>query len=312
MSCYKPLSAFKTAGGGVVFKESERVKTIAEIQLPCGRCIGCRMRRAGDATLRCMHEAQMHRENCVVTLTYERGRLPPNASLFHEDYVNFMKRLRERRAVKAFKEGLDRPVIRFSMCGEYGEENGRPHYHACLFGVDFRDREPLGKSGSGSPMFDSAELRDIWGNGNVSVQDLTKETAGYVQQYIMKKQLGTTEDGIEAAEAYNFVDENGKVFERAPPYTKMSLKPGIGYEWFKKYGMKDVFPNDYVVARGQKHQVPRYYDKLLKRIDAEMALDVQSKRVENAGNFLKDGTRARLDARETVHIARLSKLKRDL
>lgn len=255
-----------------------------------------------------MHEAQMHRENCVVALTYERGKLPPNSSLCHKDYQDFMKRLRWLRKIG----------IRYSMCGEYGEENGRPHYHACLFGIDFQDREYIGKSKSGAPMYNSAELRKIWGHGNVSVQDLCRETAGYVHQYIMKKQLGTDEHtGVPAKDAYNIVQPDGKVLVRTPPYARSSLgtrgEGGIGKKWWEKYGISDAVRHDRIVTYdGREHPVPKYYDKLLKRLDEARLQEIKSNRVENAGDFRVDNTRARLDAREIVHIAKMSKHKRNM
>ena len=149
MTCYHPLRAFRTPEG-VVFNELARHDIVGRIELPCGQCIGCRMRRASDWELRCMHEASLHKENCFITLTYGRGNLPPNSSLEHRDFQLFMKRLRKLRG-----------RCRFYMCGEYGPLNQRPHYHACLFGVDFRsDRVPQGKSGSGAIFYDSAQLSD--------------------------------------------------------------------------------------------------------------------------------------------------------
>ena len=50
-----------------------------------------------------------------------------------------MKRLRKRA-------GSD---VRFYMCGEYGPENWRPHYHALLFGFDFADKRYSCRTGSG-------------------------------------------------------------------------------------------------------------------------------------------------------------------
>ena len=36
----------------------------------------------------------------------------------------------------------------------------------------------------------------------------------------------------------------------------MSLKPGIGAEWIKRYN-KDVYPRDVVIARGHEPKPPR-------------------------------------------------------
>ena len=129
MSCYHPIKGFRTTTG-VSFSQLRRDDHVGDIEIPCGRCIGCRMRRASDWSLRVMHEAQLWKENCFVTLTYGHGKLPPNGSLDHGDFQLFMKRLRKR---------VGKPV-RFYMCGEYGDEGGRAHYHACLFNVDFQDR----------------------------------------------------------------------------------------------------------------------------------------------------------------------------
>ena len=101
MSCYHPLKGFRTPSG-VVFSELGRHDILGDIEIPCGQCIGCRMRRASDWTLRVMHEASLHSENCFVTLTYGRDKLPPDGSLEHRDFQLFMKRLRFRQASGAF------------------------------------------------------------------------------------------------------------------------------------------------------------------------------------------------------------------
>lgn len=287
MSCYHPLKAFRTPDG-VVFTQLGRYDILGDIEIPCGQCIGCRMRKATEWATRCMHEASLHASNCFVTLTYGRDCLPPDGGLEHRDFQLFLKRLRF--------EVFPQPV-RFYMCGEYGPRTNRPHYHACLFGVDFRsDRVPSGKSKSGMVFYDSPQLFRLWGHGRVSVQDLTRETAGYCARYIMKKQLG------KAASAAERADENGVI--RRPEYAAMSLRPGIGAEWFKKYGA-DVYPHDFVIADGSKVPPPRYYDKLLKR-SGNVALDsVQFRRQQRAKLVAGDNTDNRRLIREQVHVAKM-------
>nr|QJB20976.1 MAG: replication initiator protein [Microvirus sp.] len=297
MSCYHPLKGFRTPDG-VVFAELRRHDILGSIEIPCGQCIGCRMRRASEWSLRCMHEASLWPVNCFVTLTYGRDKLPDNSSLCHRDFQLFLKRAR-----KFYKN----KVIRFYMCGEYGPLNQRPHYHACLFNVDFRDdRVPSGKSASGQLFYTSPTLERLWSHGIVSVQDLTPETAGYCARYIMKKALGH-----DAKNAYSSVDEDGVIIERKPEYAAMSLKPGIGANWFAKYS-RDVFPHDFVIQDGVKRQVPKYYDKLAERWKLDNLDAIEYERQKRGIAAAPDNTDDRRSVREAVHLAKTSTLLRNL
>lgn len=255
------------------------------------------MRRASDWSLRVMHEASQWDQNCFVTLTYGRDALPPESSLCHEDFQRFMKRLRKHFGSR---------TVRYYMCGEYGPLNLRPHYHACLFNVDFmEDQEPAGRSASGQVFYTSPLLEKLWTHGIVSVQPLTPETASYCARYIMKKVLGRGSE-----EAYQSIDEDGVVHERRPEYAAMSLKPGIGYKWFQQYG-RDVFPHDMAVdSNGKERQTPKYYDKLLKRSKSVVQDDIEFARYQRGKDGAADQTDERRVVREKVHLARVSTLKR--
>lgn len=248
MSCYNPLSGYnaglnpsgKTA---IVFDIKQSIRG-EEIKLPCGNCIGCRLDKARNWAIRCMHEAQLHSENCFITLTYDEDHVPKNGSLDKREFQLFMKRLRKR-----FGDG-----IRFFHCGEYGENLGRPHYHALLFGLDFADKE-LWVSRNGVPSYKSKILDDLWGNGFTEVGDLTEASASYVARYALKKVTGDQSDDHYQG--------------REPEYVTMSRRPGIGAEYYRLY-RNDFFPVDFVVVNGKKDGVPPYYDKLLEKDDLEM------------------------------------------
>lgn len=296
MACYKPLKAFRTSSG-VSFSELRRDDHLGDVELPCGQCIGCRMRRASEWEMRVMHEASLWPRSCFVTLTYGRDCLPPNSSLEHADFQKFMKRVRR---------WFETP-IRFFMCGEYGPLNLRPHYHACLFNVDFRgDWEPAGKSASGAVFYDSTTLSMLWGHGRVSVQPLTPETASYCARYIMKKALGEN-----AKTAYMGVSPEGEVVQKRPEYAAMSLKPGIGAGWFHRFG-RDVFPHDLVVREGREQRPPRYYDKLYKRTGSAAFDSVEFERYKRSRASVADSSPERLQVREAVHLARVANLCRNL
>ena len=177
MRCFHPWTAWLPDDGSkIVYYEQPNTTSV---QLPCGQCIGCRLKRAESWAVRCVHESRMHSENCFITLTYDDDNLPPYGNLRYADFQKFLKRLRKKRG-----------PFRFFMAGEYGEQFFRPHHHACLFGLHFHDRELHSRSDSGSDVCVSAELSDLWPDGHASVGDFTFESAAYVARYVVKKVTG--------------------------------------------------------------------------------------------------------------------------
>lgn len=235
----------------------------------------------------------MHERNSFVTLTYDNEHLPPDGGLRVEDWQRFAKRLRKARG-----------AFRFFHCGEYGEENRRPHYHACLFGLDFSDDRVLVRRRGESSLYVSPSLTECWGMGHCSVGELTYESAAYVARYVMKKLTGPA-----GVEEYSRVDPvSGEVFEVRPPYVTMSRRPGIASSWFAEYG-REVYPRDEVVHKGRRFRPPRYYDGKLP--ECELA-GLKARRLERVAGRKDDLTPARLRVREECAEARLSRYKRDL
>ena len=231
MPCFSPLKGWyskdrtKLGKRSIVFNPRDGLLD-RPIAVPCGQCIGCRLERSRQWATRCVHEASLHENNCFITLTYDDAHLPSDLSLNLVHFQKFMKRLRKR-----FGDG-----IRFFHCGEYGENFGRPHYHACLFNFDLPDRV-LWSTRSGVNLYTSHILSSLWPFGFVTVGDVTFESAAYVARYVMKKVTGKN-----AQDHYEWVHPiTGQVYERAPEYVTMSRRPGIGKGWLEKY-MSDVFP----------------------------------------------------------------------
>lgn len=231
----------------------------------CGKCINCRLSESQQKALRCMHEVQVSAgPGSFVTLTFNDQHLPADWSLDHNIFQLFMHRLRNYFP----------PGIRFAMCGEYGEDNDRPHFHAILFNCFFSDRVFF-KRIDGIDYYTSKTLDKAWGNGFSLIGDVTFESAAYVARYNLKKITGPA-----AGAAYQFVvPGTGEVVDRMPPYWKTSNRPGIGAEWFRRFGA-DCFPCDYLVWKGKRIPVPRYYYKLLEREQPELYAKVRAKRME--------------------------------
>ena len=192
------------------------------------------------------------------------------------------------------------------MCGEYGEDFGRPHYHACLFGIDFSHDRKVWKHSGQFPLYRSASLEELWPFGHSSIAELTFETAAYTARYVMKKVTGDA-----AEKHYRRTDpETGESFDLVPEFNKMSLKPGIGATFLNKY-MSDIYPHDYVVVNGSKAKPPRYYDKKFSEVDPDAFDQLKADRELAASHAAFDNTWDRLAVKETVANARLSLLKRN-
>jgi len=298
MPCYKPLRAYRLSSGEIVF--AERGDVTRTLDLACGQCIGCRLERSRQWAVRCMHEASASEVNCFITLTYDDDHVPRDLSLDYSHFQLFLKRLRARLRVR----------IRFYMCGEYGDDTRRPHFHACLFGVDFLDKVPFSKSEDGSQLFSSKLLDDVWGKGFCTVGALTFESAAYVARYVMKKISGPQASPWFPGQRLDF--STGEIIgSRKPEFNHMSLKPGIGRFWIERF-LSDVYPSGRCVVAGRETLPPRYYDKFFKSVDLDAYEQLLFAREMEGHARSADGTNERLAVRELVAQARVASLKRSL
>lgn len=244
-----------------------------------------------------MHEASLHEDNCFITLTYDEKNLPENGQLVYKHFQDFMKRLRDKIGVP----------IRFYMCGEYGSQDGRPHFHAAIFGYNFPDRVPW-KTGQKHTIYRSAELEKLWTSGFSSLGTLTTESANYVAGYVHKKIIGPR-----AKEHYTrFNPLTGEWYELVPEFNKMSTHPGLGKAWFEKF-RQDVYPHDFVMHGDSKEQVPTYYDKLLERSDPAEMNRIKERRKQTAYDQPEeDRPKKRNDDKHACAIARAELKQRKL
>lgn len=322
MPCFKPLTAWRAPGStkngksSITFDKSNAILPDDPLSLPCGQCIGCRLKRSREWAIRCVHEAQLHEDNCFITLTFSpehlsqrnpmlgptsRPELRKDAhqmSLDKAEFPKFMKRLRKK---------LGYEKIRYFHCGEYGDTYGRPHYHAVLFGVDFSDKQIIGLR-QGNPLYRSPTLEKLWPYGYSSIGSVTFESAAYVARYVMKKATG-----LDALDNYYVPDdETGELVQvLEPEYTTMSRRPGIASDWFDKYHA-DVYPSDFITHNGKKFPAPRFYDRLLEKMDNVSFEVIKYDRKENAKKHADNCTPERLRAREQCQEYKLKKLPRTL
>lgn len=288
MPCFNPVRGWRAKNvnesgkRSIVFKIDQGFEDLP-VEIPCGQCIGCRLERSRQWAIRCVHEASLWENNCFITLTYNDDNLPENNSLVLRDFQLFMKSLRKKYG----------PGIRYFQCGEYGEQNSRPHYHACIFNHDFTDKK-VWKIHNGFRLYTSDALSKLWPYGYSIIGDVTFESASYVARYILKKITGPNSE--------NHYDG------RKPEFVTMSRRPGIGKGWYEKY-KTDLFPHDKCVINGKEVTVPKFYQNNFELDDQDTHKKLKAIRTKKAKEA-DDNSLKRLLAKETCVKARVKLLKR--
>lgn len=196
--------------------------------LPCGHCISCVQDYRNSWAVRILLESTLYEENCFITLTYRDEYLPKDNRPHRDEIVKFFKRLRKE---------IDVP-IRYFYCGEKGDQSGRAHYHAIIFGYNFPDRVVHGMTKSGSTIFTSKILQKCWTFGMSSIGDVEPGSACYVAQYCDKKKLTGVNDGS---------------------FVGMSRRPGLGTS---NFDMK-WFKSDTIYCALGEPTIPRFFHKML-------------------------------------------------
>lgn len=243
------------------------------IEIPCGKCIGCRLAYSRMWADRCMAEATLHDSNWFITLTYDDLHLPhsnicdletgefPFPTLRKRDFQLFMKRLR--------KNYEDEEKIRFFSAGEYGSKTARPHYHALLFGLKLDDLQLYKKTPLGFNLYTSEFVNKAWQyQGHVIIAEVTWETCAYTARYIMKKQSDTAPT-VAYASKLKQIGIGATIYDELgiePEFTLMSRKPGIAREFYEQHKLDFIRYGESNISTpkgGKKIHNTKYFNKFL-------------------------------------------------
>lgn len=228
--------------------------------VPCGKCLPCVTRYRQGWTFRLLCESKNHRNVNFLTLTYDDDHLPRTEEGFltldKEDYQRFMKALRKKNSNK----------LKYYMCGEYGGETLRPHYHLITYGLDDKYAEPDHVNDL------SLKLEEIWSNGTVQVQDAGVGSMAYVAGYVNKK--------LKAIK-YVLDEQTGEIKDdpRQKEFTNGSKKLGMSFLTPQMIDYLQKNPKPYIEMNGSRWPLPRYFkekvygvehNKILKKMYKEL------------------------------------------
>lgn len=212
---------------------------VSGVELPCGKCLGCRIQRCKEWTERGLHELDSHHESTFVTLTYSDDYLPTDGNLRKTHLSLFFKRIREVLR-------KDKRTLRYFACGEYGETKGRPHYHAIVFGIGIDDYETV---------------REAWPNGLVYFGNVTRFSIQYVARYVTDMYSGKRDP---LAHLHSI-----------RPFQVQSQ--GLGKHWLDAH-KEQVLYDVGLRRKGNVEGMPRYYRKRLGEELSQDDIDQRAKR----------------------------------
>lgn len=226
MTCVYPLAAFRsktvnpeTGVRGITFSAREGVQD-EKLDLPCGKCLGCKEDQAKDWTTRLYCESLGYERSAFLTITYDDDNYPLDGKINKRDMQLFLKRLRNQG-----------DKLRYFICGEYGGITKRPHYHAIIFGMDFRSpyEQVIGEN-----LFLYPDMEKYWNKGRVVIAPVTPASIAYVAGYAVKK-IGDDDT-----------------------FNMMSKVPPIGKEYCMKYA-KNINEMGGVVVGDSINPVPKVF-----------------------------------------------------
>lgn len=264
MACLTPRTVgFKDDGKTIAWSQKHYNKQYPTFQLPCGKCIQCRLDYSRSWAIRCVHESKMYENNSFVTLTYSDEHLK-SPKLQYSDFQKFTKRLRDniyQNFLKAYgkhnwsllsksekKQVYDPYKISLFVTGEYGDKTKRPHWHALIFNWQPTDIKYKYSNHNNDKIYSSQILTDLWSNGTAELGSVTFQSAAYCARYAAKKLV----HGQDQDHDYH-------------PISKKSSHQAIGKKWLEKY-WPDVFNyGKIILPNGQTAPIPRYYEKWLQK-----------------------------------------------
>lgn len=170
-------------------------KTVGGL-IGCGQCFTCRLDKRRKWTFRILLEAKMHTHVTWFCLTYNDKFLPreymdPETGQFFEHKIGTLAPDDTRLFINRLRWKLPSGSLRFFLCGEYGEERWRPHYHIIFFGLA-PEQEYLVRSAWIDPL-----TKESLGDVSLDATDLNAFIAQYTVGYTVKKMTNSKDERLE-------------------------------------------------------------------------------------------------------------------
>lgn len=288
-------------------------------EIPCGKCIECRLNYSREWATRCMLELNYGYNGdkypdgtaWFLTITYkdeylkthktvntETGETYEGISLCKEDIQKFWKRLRKK---------YPQMQLKYIECGEYGSRTLRPHYHAIVYGLPLpmETFKKIGMNNLNQPIWQCDELNNVWGMGFVTIGRVTWESSAYVARYTLKKSTGAKYDK-------NWYMMQGLI----PEFITMSQ--GIAKSYFNT-NLEKIYNTDTVPIVNKKSganvKPPKSYDRMLKEIDPELYEKIKHERELSGKNqemLLRQQTNLTPEERRIISETRMKEVLKDI
>jgi len=219
----------------------------------CGRCSQCHTSYLQHWTFRLQRE-MAGKPALFLTLTYDYFNIPMYKGKFtlrKKDYQDWLKRLRK---------ALPYRNIKYLICGEYGSENNRPHYHAIIIDVSLNDVKII---------------NETWGKGLVHFGSVSPASIAYTLKYSVKGSLNSFKGGIGENDEWDW--------RQARPFIGMSK--GIGENWafeVKYLQVKGIDKNNKSFVRYRKVRTPKAHFK--RKLDSLLTMPYYTIPSMNGGN----------------------------
>lgn len=220
-------------------------KKDADYSFPCGKCYDCKQRRISGWSFRLTKEAERSTSAFFITLTYDFYHVP----ITQNKFMSLDKKHPQLWFKKLRK--INSEQLKYYLCGEYGENYQRPHYHvillngtlASLIGEKYAKqyyRQQIKLDGKQS------FLCGTWEHGHITVGQVNEASIGYTLMYITKPSIIPMH----------------RRDDRQKEFSLMSKGIGSNYltpqmqDWHKN----DLYKRMYVpLEDGKKIAMPRYY-----------------------------------------------------
>lgn len=269
----------------IKFKDSHGLTQ--SLDVPCGNCYECCKSRQDSWKIRLSEEAKSHQYMYFVTLTYDNEHVPKVCyngedvlSLRKSDVQGWIKR-NKTSFTRALGRNFD---LKWFVCGEYGPNTVRPHYHA----IFFTELDSLAFAKFvGSWHYGFTKLDDVYCHQDKKSVD---NVADYVAKYVVKPQ-----ELLSDKQKYNLALQKLGVIEKCSSLVSHGLGKAYVdkmYRWHvpnrRRFNdtpsyIKTIVDRYHYHTGKFKYNLPRYYkDRFYKSLDvvSQKYFDYDSKTIK--------------------------------